>query len=160
MITPLCLADLKNDGGRIERFVNMRRLLGFAARSVRLISWKLLIRITLVPCSSIPTAASAIELEPCVSTKDVITNLKLQLARIDSGESVTRPSPAEGALSHEQWLDFHLRDAELHLSFHMTNCDVLGLTQLPKQMRSGYLIDQSESLQSYFEHSVIVSHML
>jgi hypothetical protein len=45
--------------------------------------------------------------------------LPRQLARIEQGERIVQPSPVEGPISHEQWCYFHLRHAELHLSFQI-----------------------------------------
>ncbi len=94
--------------------------LRLAARLVRLISWKLLVRISLVPGFSNPSVASAIEPDAVVSTNDGIAFLEGQLERLSLGERMCQPSPAEGPLSHDQWLYFHLRHAELHLSFQVT----------------------------------------
>jgi hypothetical protein len=40
-----------------------------------------------------------------------------QIERVRAGERFEKPSPAFGALSHEQWTRLHLGHARLHLSF-------------------------------------------
>lgn len=39
------------------------------------------------------------------------------IERVRSGERFTQRSPLLGPLTHEQWIELHLRHAELHLSF-------------------------------------------
>ncbi|MEX0677977.1 MAG: DUF1569 domain-containing protein [Pirellulales bacterium] len=49
---------------------------------------------------------------------DVATaRLRAQLTRIRRGEPMTKPSPFEGSITHDQWVYVHLRHAALHLSF-------------------------------------------
>ena len=40
-----------------------------------------------------------------------------QIHRVTNGERFTKPSPAFGPLTHEQWTQLHLGHARLHLSF-------------------------------------------
>jgi hypothetical protein len=40
-----------------------------------------------------------------------------QIGRIRGGERMTQECSVDGPYSHEQWVQIHLRHAELHLSF-------------------------------------------
>lgn len=51
-----------------------------------------------------------------VAWEDGVKALRGVIARAAS-RRMTHPSPVFGALSHEQWVQFHCRHAELHLSF-------------------------------------------
>jgi hypothetical protein len=51
-----------------------------------------------------------------------------QVSRIDMGERMKQPSPVEGRITHEQWCYFHLRHAEVHLSFQVA-VGVVGNSQ-------------------------------
>lgn len=43
--------------------------------------------------------------------------LRRQIQRVQDGERFTQASPIFGKLSHEQWVNLHLKHAELHLGF-------------------------------------------
>jgi hypothetical protein len=50
------------------------------------------------------------------STQEALETLRKAIARLKT-EKMTARHPAFGKLSHEQWVQLHLRHAELHLSF-------------------------------------------
>lgn len=52
-----------------------------------------------------------------VSVADGAAELRAQLERVRGGASFIPASPFFGKLSREQWIELHLRHAELHLSF-------------------------------------------
>ncbi len=61
-------------------------------------------------------ATDAIGEYPDMPTPEGATRLKKALARLKS-EAPPHPSPLLGPLSHDEWVQLHLRHAELHLSF-------------------------------------------
>jgi hypothetical protein len=64
-----------------------------------------------------PPVLAALEPDPKVSLPQAVRYLLEHLQRISSAERMTVPNPSMGPLSHEQWLEVHLRNAEIHLSF-------------------------------------------
>ena len=99
------------------------RLIG---RAIRLVSWRWLVAISLRPGFLNPPSVKAVEPAPSIPDGEGASYLLRQLNRIESGERMTQPSPVEGRISHDQWHYFHLRHAELHLSFQLaqeTKCD-------------------------------------
>jgi Protein of unknown function (DUF1569) len=92
------------------------RLIG---RLVRLVSWRLLVSLALRPGFMNPPTAKAVEPDAIIADGEGVKYLQRQLARLEHGERMTQTSPVEGPISHEQWCYFHLRHAELHLSFQI-----------------------------------------
>lgn len=90
------------------------RLLG---RLVRLASWRWLVALALRPGFVNPPGAAAVEPDATIAGGDGVAFLLQQIQRIENSERMTQPSPVEGRITHEQWCYFHLRHAELHLSF-------------------------------------------
>lgn len=45
------------------------------------------------------------------------TRLRNAVARLQKAERMTAISPSMGAMAHEEWIQWHCRHAELHLSF-------------------------------------------
>ena len=82
-----------------------------------LISWPLLMRLAFRPGFRNPPAAASVEPDPAITLEHAAANLRRQLQRLASGERMTHRSPTGERLSHDQWLECHLRHAELHLSF-------------------------------------------
>lgn len=89
----------------------------WSSRLVRLISWRWLLALAFRPGFRNPPAAAALEPDPGVTLADAAAYLRRQVGRVQSGERMTAASPAEGPVSHEQWVTAHLRHAELHFSF-------------------------------------------
>jgi hypothetical protein len=89
----------------------------FVVRLIRLVSWRLLLALAFRPGFRNPPQAAALEPDPQVTLQEAADYLRKQLGRIRAGEQMNKPSPAEGPISHEQWILAHLRHAELHLSF-------------------------------------------
>jgi hypothetical protein len=87
------------------------------ARLLRVLSWRWLLALAFRPGFRNPPVAEALEPEPAVSLADAVLYVRGQLERISSGERMTAANPSMGPLSHEQWVEVHLRHAELHLSF-------------------------------------------
>ncbi len=54
---------------------------------------------------------------PDIPTEEGAMRLKRGLARLKAGEVPPHDSPLLGKLSLEEWIQLHLRHAELHLSF-------------------------------------------
>ncbi len=52
-----------------------------------------------------------------VSVEDGAAELKREIERVQNGEAFIPASPFFGKLSREQWIELHLRHAELHMSF-------------------------------------------
>ena len=52
-----------------------------------------------------------------VSVAEGAAALRAQIERVRSGAAFIPASPFFGRLSREQWIELHLRHAELHLSF-------------------------------------------
>jgi hypothetical protein len=90
------------------------RVLG---RLVRMVSWRSLVWLALRPGFVNPPSARAVEPDSSIVAGDGPAYLLKQIGRIEGGEQMTQPSPVEGRITHEQWCYFHLRHAELHLSF-------------------------------------------
>src|SRR5262249_26125168 len=96
------------------------RLIG---RLVRVASWHWLVWMLLRPGFVNPPSARAVEPDSSVSAGDGVKYLLQQISRIESGERMVQPSPVEGPITHDQWCYFHLRHAELHLSFQIPSGD-------------------------------------
>jgi hypothetical protein len=103
------------------------RLIG---RIVRIISWRWLVSLASRPGFVNPPSARAVEPDETIAAGEGVKGLLHQIARIASGEPMRQPSPVEGAINHDQWLYFHLRHAELHLSFQVV---VGGGRSMPNQ---------------------------
>ena len=88
-----------------------------AAALLRLISWRWLVALAFRPGFKNPPEAAALEPDLTVSLDEAAEYLRRQLQRIRSGERMSKASPVEGRISHDQWVYAHLRHAELHLSF-------------------------------------------
>lgn len=87
------------------------------ARLLKPFAWKTLVKLALRPGFRNRGAALAVEPGADVELADAVDHLRAQIERVERGEQMHQPSPAEGAISHSQWLYAHLRHAELHLSF-------------------------------------------
>jgi hypothetical protein len=81
------------------------------------LSWHWLMRWAFRPGFTNPPGAAAVEPDPAVPLEAAAAYLGRQLGRVLGGERMTRRSPTGETPSHEQWVDCHLRHAELHLSF-------------------------------------------
>ena len=46
-----------------------------------------------------------------------VTRMRNLIERLRRGERMTHASPLLGMLAHEEWIQWHCRHAELHLSF-------------------------------------------
>jgi len=86
------------------------------ARLLRVVSWRWLLAMAFRPGFRNPRVAAALE-PPAVSLAEAVPYVRGQLGRIASGERMAAANPSMGPLSHEQWVEVHLRHAELHLSF-------------------------------------------
>jgi hypothetical protein len=91
--------------------------LRWQALLVRLVSYRLLVRLAFRPGFRNPPEASGLEPDPAVTLADAAAYLRAQAGRVQGGERMTAPSPAEGPITHEKWVYAHLRHAELHFSF-------------------------------------------
>jgi hypothetical protein len=87
------------------------------ARLLRVLSWRWLLALAFRPGFRNPPVAEALEPDPGVSLAEAVRYVRGQLERLSSGERMTAANPSMGPLSHEQWVEVHLRHAELHLSF-------------------------------------------
>ena len=94
-----------------------------AGRLVRIVSWRWLVSIALRPGFVNPQSAKAVKPDSSVPEGAGVRYLLQQFDRVKNGEQMTQPSPVEGRITHDQWCYFHLRHAELHLSFqHVIGC--------------------------------------
>ena len=93
--------------------------LRFAGRLVRLVSWRWLVSLALRPGFVNPPSAKAVEPDALIADGSGVECLLQQIGRIESGGQMMQPSPVEGPITHEQWCYFHLRHADLHLSFQV-----------------------------------------
>jgi hypothetical protein len=88
-----------------------------ATWQLKFVAWRWLLARAFRPGFRNPPVAAALEPDPHLSLETAANYLRGPLARLAAGEQMTHPSPAEGRISHAQWLEAQLRHAELHLSF-------------------------------------------
>ena len=88
------------------------------------LSWRWLLRLAFRPGFTNPRVASAVEPDAAVTLEQAGHCLRRQVRRILDGERMVRRSPTGELLSHEQWVECHLRHAELHLGFLHLEPDV------------------------------------
>jgi hypothetical protein len=88
------------------------------------LSWRWLLQLAFRPGFTNPRVAAAVEPDADVTLEDAAQRLRRQVRRILSGERMLQRSPTGERLSHEQWIECHLRHAELHLSFLLLKSDV------------------------------------
>lgn len=69
------------------------------------------------PGVKLPARMNVLLPDPETTWEDAVSALRDVIARIDSGERMTQPSPLLGAMTHEDWVNLHCRHAEMHLSF-------------------------------------------
>jgi Protein of unknown function (DUF1569) len=96
------------------------RLLG---RLVCLVSWRWLVKMALRPGFLNPPSAQAVEPDAFIADGQGVTYVVRQISRIEKGERMMQPNPVEGQITHDQWCYFHLRHAELHLSFQIVRAE-------------------------------------
>ncbi len=65
----------------------------------------------------LPKESAAFLPKPGTSTADGLARLRRVLERLDAGARCVHPSPAFGALTHDEWMRLHLGHAQLHLGF-------------------------------------------
>jgi hypothetical protein len=90
-----------------------------AGRLIRLVSWHWLVSLALRPGFLNPPTVREVEPGASILDGDGVRYLRQQISRIEKGERMRQPSPVEGQITHDQWCYFHLRHAELHLSFQV-----------------------------------------
>ncbi len=69
------------------------------------------------PGIKLPARMSVVLPDPETTWEDTVSALRHAVARIDSGERMTQPSPLLGAMTHEDWVNLNCRHAEMHFSF-------------------------------------------
>jgi hypothetical protein len=84
---------------------------------MRKVSWRWLLQLTFRPGFTNPPVAGAVEPDAAVTLEHAGQSLRRQVRRILDGERMVQRSPTGEPISHEQWIECHLRHAELHLSF-------------------------------------------
>lgn len=57
--------------------------------------------------------------DPGVTWDAALAELRREIGRIRAGARMTHPSPVMGPMTHDEWVQFHCRHAELHFSFMM-----------------------------------------
>jgi hypothetical protein len=92
------------------------RVLG---RVVRSVSWRWLVALAARPGFLNPPSVGAVEPDATIPEGDGVVYLLTQISRVEAGERMNQASPVEGPITHAQWCYFHLRHAELHLSFQV-----------------------------------------
>ncbi len=78
---------------------------------------KAVLRRPFTPGFKLPASMSVAIPDAALSWPDAVASLRRAMARLDAGEKMTRPSPAMGSMTHEQWQQLHCRHAEMHFSF-------------------------------------------
>ena len=92
---------------------------------IRRVSWSWLLKLTFRPgFTNPPVVARAVDPDAAVTLEHAGQSLRRQIRRILDGERMVRRSPTGELLSHEQWVECHLRHAELHLGFLHLEPDV------------------------------------
>jgi hypothetical protein len=81
------------------------------------ISWRWLLALAIRPGFKNPPQARALEPDPDVTLAEAANYLRAQLARIKRGEKMTALSPTGEHPTHDEWIEAHLRHAELHFGF-------------------------------------------
>lgn len=71
----------------------------------------------------LPKSAAPMMPDASVPTEEGASQLLAALDRLDSGERMTHASPVFGPMTHEEWVQLHLRHAELHLGYLRTEAD-------------------------------------
>jgi hypothetical protein len=97
-----------------------------AGRILRVVCWRWLVALALRPGFLNPPTVKAVEPDAVVADGSGVAYLLRQIDRIEHGGRMIQPSPVEGPITHDQWCYFHLRHAELHLSFQ-TIPDATGM---------------------------------
>jgi hypothetical protein len=87
------------------------------------LSWRILLKLTFRPGFSNPRVAAAIEPDAGVTLENEAAALRSQVGRIIRGERMGQRSPTGELPSHGQWVECHLRHAELHLGFLLLEPD-------------------------------------
>jgi hypothetical protein len=88
------------------------------------LSWGWLMRLAFRPGFTNPPVAASVEPDPATPLEAAVAYLGHQLGRVLGGERMTQRSPTGETPSHEQWVDCHLRHAELHLGFLQPEVEV------------------------------------
>ena len=57
--------------------------------------------------------------DPAVTWESALAGLRREIGRVEAGTRMTQPSPVMGKMTHDDWVRFHCRHAELHFSFMM-----------------------------------------
>ncbi len=70
----------------------------------------------MAPGIQLPKHALAVAFPTAASAADALSQLRAAVARTKK-ERMTAPHPAFGKMNHEEWMQLHLRHAELHLSY-------------------------------------------
>jgi peptidoglycan/xylan/chitin deacetylase (PgdA/CDA1 family) len=84
----------------------------------RVLPWGWLLKLTFRPgFTNPPVVARAVDPDAAVTLEHAGQALRRQIRRILDGERMVQRSPTGERMTHEQWVDGHLRHAELHLSF-------------------------------------------
>ena len=73
------------------------------------------------PGIKLPKNASRLLPQPERTFEDGMQIFRKQMARLESGEQMTKPSPLLGKMTHEKWTLLHLDHCRLHFGF--IQCD-------------------------------------
>ncbi|MFN9076930.1 MAG: DUF1569 domain-containing protein [bacterium] len=65
----------------------------------------------------LPRESAAFLPKSGTSTADGLARLRRVVERLDAGARCVHPSPAFGAMSHDEWMRLHLAHAQLHFGF-------------------------------------------
>ena len=90
------------------------------------LSWRLLLRLAFRPGFTNPPIAATLEPDAAVPLDVAYADFRQQIGRLVDGERMTERSPTGEKPSHEQWVECHLRHAELHLSFLQLDSGMLA----------------------------------
>jgi len=88
-----------------------------ASRALGWLSWRALLAAAFRPGFCNPPAAAGVEPPPSLQWPEAAAYFREQARRLAGGARMTRRSPTGELPTHDQWLEAHLRHAELHLGF-------------------------------------------
>ena len=78
-------------------------------------------RMKFKPGIKVPGGARSLLPQPEQEFETGLSKIRTQMARLEAGEQMTKPSPLFGKMSHDKWTKLHLDHCRLHFGF--IQCD-------------------------------------
>lgn len=69
------------------------------------------------PGFKLPKKAKELLPEDSITFEEGLAMMRSQIARIESGEQFSRPSPLLGKMTHEKWINLHLNHCRMHFGY-------------------------------------------